>query len=53
VYAKLEITQADVVAGSTGGWIAMNHAIYARGRVRRLVLLGPMGLPPWRAISPS
>jgi len=49
VYEKLEITQADVVAGSMGGWIAMNHAIYAPDRVRRLVLLGPMGLPPWRA----
>jgi pimeloyl-ACP methyl ester carboxylesterase len=32
-----------------GGCIAMNHAIYAPDRVRRLVLLGPMGLPPWRA----
>jgi pimeloyl-ACP methyl ester carboxylesterase len=49
VYEKLNITQADVVAGSMGGWIAMNHAIYAPDRVRRLVLLGPMGLPPWRA----
>jgi pimeloyl-ACP methyl ester carboxylesterase len=49
VYAKLEIAQADVVAGSMGGWIAMNHAIYSPERVRRLVLLGPMGLPPWRA----
>ena len=49
VYEKLNITQADVVAGSMGGWIAMNHAIYAPNQVRRLVLLGPMGLPPWRA----
>jgi pimeloyl-ACP methyl ester carboxylesterase len=49
VYEKLEITQADVVAGSMGGWIAMNHAIYAPDHVRRLVLLGPMGLSPWRA----
>jgi pimeloyl-ACP methyl ester carboxylesterase len=49
VYEQLAITQADVVAGSMGGWIAMNHAIHAPDRVRRLVLLGPMGLPPWRA----
>jgi pimeloyl-ACP methyl ester carboxylesterase len=49
VYEQLEITRADVVAGSMGGWIAMNDAIYAPDRVRRLVLLGPMGLPPWRA----
>jgi pimeloyl-ACP methyl ester carboxylesterase len=49
VYERLELRQADVVAGSMGGWIAMNHAIYAPGHVRRLVLLGPMGLSPWRA----
>jgi pimeloyl-ACP methyl ester carboxylesterase len=49
VYEKLEITRADFVAGSMGGWIAMNHAIYVPNHVRRLVLLGPMGLSPWRA----
>jgi len=49
VYEQLDLTQVDVVAGSMGGWIAMNHAIHAPHRVRRLVLLGPMGLPPWRA----
>ena len=38
-----------MVAGSMGGWIAMNYAIYAPERLRRLVLLGPMGLAPWRA----
>jgi pimeloyl-ACP methyl ester carboxylesterase len=26
----------------------MNYAIYAPCRVRRLVLLGPVGLPAWR-----
>jgi pimeloyl-ACP methyl ester carboxylesterase len=45
----LVIASADVVAGSMGGWIAMNHAICAPHRMRRLVLLGPMGLPSWRA----
>jgi pimeloyl-ACP methyl ester carboxylesterase len=49
LYEKLEITQADVVAGSMGGWIAMNHGIYVPKHVRRLVLLAPMGLSPWRA----
>jgi pimeloyl-ACP methyl ester carboxylesterase len=48
VHERLNITRADVVAGSMGGWIAMNHAIYAPYRLRRLVLLGPMGLPAWR-----
>jgi pimeloyl-ACP methyl ester carboxylesterase len=49
VFTALEVSAADMVAGSMGGWIAMNHAIYAPDRVRRMVLLGPMGLPPWRA----
>ncbi len=49
VFSGLDLTAADMVAGSMGGWIAMNHAIYAPDRVRRLVLLGPMGLAPWRA----
>jgi pimeloyl-ACP methyl ester carboxylesterase len=49
VFEQLAITRADVVAGSMGGWIAMNQAIHAPHRVRRLALLGPMGLPPWRA----
>jgi pimeloyl-ACP methyl ester carboxylesterase len=49
VFASLDITRADVVAGSMGGWIAMNHAICAPDRLRGLVLLGPMGLAPWRA----
>ena len=49
VFAALDLTAADMIGGSMGGWIAMNHAIYAPDRVRRLVLLGPMGLAPWRA----
>ena len=49
VYAALDLTEADMIGGSMGGWIAMNHAIYAPVRVRRLVLLGPMGLAPWHA----
>jgi pimeloyl-ACP methyl ester carboxylesterase len=49
VFAALDLPAADMVAGSMGGWIAMNHAILAPDKVRRLVLLGPMGLPPWRA----
>ncbi len=49
VFAALDITMADMIGGSMGGWIAMNHAIYAPERVRRLALVAPMGLAPWRA----
>jgi pimeloyl-ACP methyl ester carboxylesterase len=49
VFAALDLRASDMIGGSMGGWIAMNHAIYAPDRVRRLVLLGPMGLAPWRA----
>jgi pimeloyl-ACP methyl ester carboxylesterase len=47
VFNELGIEQADVIGASMGGWIAMNHAIHAPERVRRIVLLGPMGLPSW------
>lgn len=47
VFDELGIEQADIISASMGGWITMNHAIYAPERVRRMVLLGPMGLPSW------
>jgi pimeloyl-ACP methyl ester carboxylesterase len=50
-YEGLRLSKTDIVAGSMGGWIAMNRAIYAPDSVRRLVLLGPMGLPSWRATA--
>jgi pimeloyl-ACP methyl ester carboxylesterase len=49
VYAELGIEATDIVAGSMGGWIALNRAIIAPERVRKLVLLGPMGLPTWHS----
>ena len=49
VCAALDLTVPDMIGGSMGGWIAMNRAIYASERVRRLALLGPMGLAPWRS----
>jgi pimeloyl-ACP methyl ester carboxylesterase len=49
VYGGLDLAQPDVVAGSMGGWIALNRAIHAPDAVRRLALLGPMGLPSRRA----
>lgn len=47
VCAELGVQRADVIGGSMGGWIALNHAIEAPDRVRNLVLLGPMGLASW------
>ena len=47
VFAGLEIEAANVVASSMGGWIALNYAADFPGRVTRLCLLGPMGLPSW------
>lgn len=38
---------ADVIAGSHGGWIGMHFTANAPARVRRLVLLVPMGLASW------
>ena len=38
---------ADVMAGSHGGWIGMHFAASSPARVRRLVLLVPMGLASW------
>lgn len=56
VYAALGLSSPDLVGGSMGGWIAMHRAIEAPASVRRLVLLGPMGLPSLRtstaAIAP-
>lgn len=47
VFDGLGLTVADVVAGSHGGFIGMHFAANAPARVRRLVLLVPMGLASW------
>ncbi len=49
VFDELGIGRAHVIGSSMGGWLAMNHAIYAPHRLSRLVLLGPMGMPTWLA----
>jgi pimeloyl-ACP methyl ester carboxylesterase len=41
----LDIERSDVIAGSYGGWLAMHYATLMPERVRRLVLIVPMGLP--------
>lgn len=45
----LRIDAANFVAASMGGWIALHFAADAPARVRRLALLGPMGLSSWPA----
>lgn len=47
IYTELGITRADVIGGSMGGWVAMHSAINTPDSLRKLVLLGPMGLPSW------
>lgn len=47
VFNELGVERADVIGSSYGGWITMNHAIHAPERVKRIALLGPMGLPSW------
>jgi pimeloyl-ACP methyl ester carboxylesterase len=41
---QLGIGQADVVGASLGGWFATEFALRHPGRVRRLVLVAPLGL---------
>ena len=40
----LGVERSVVIAGSNGGWIAMNYTIRYPGRVSKLILTGPMGL---------
>jgi pimeloyl-ACP methyl ester carboxylesterase len=42
----LGVNSAHVIGASNGGYIATNYALYAPERVKKLVLLGPMGLTP-------
>jgi pimeloyl-ACP methyl ester carboxylesterase len=41
---QLKLTQVDIVACSIGGWIAAEIASKVPERVRRLVLVGPVGV---------
>ena len=42
----LRITQTDILGHSYGGWLALNFALNASGRIKRLILLAPLGLRP-------
>ncbi len=46
VLDRLGVRRALFAGGSAGGCLALNFAIGYPERVERLVLLGPMGLPP-------
>ena len=43
---QLGVGQADVIGASYGGFIATNYAIHAPDRVKKMALLGPMGVTP-------
>ena len=42
----LGITQTHLLGHSYGGWLALNFALKASERVKRLILLAPVGLQP-------
>ena len=41
VFNELNITEADVVGASYGGWVTINLALFAPERVKKIVLLSP------------
>jgi pimeloyl-ACP methyl ester carboxylesterase len=42
----LGVTQTHMVGHSYGGWLTLNFASRAPGRIKRLILLAPLGLQP-------
>ena len=40
------ITQTDILGHSYGGWLALNFALRVSERIKRLILLAPLGLQP-------
>ena len=42
----LGITQTHILGHSYGGWLALNFALSVSGRIKRLILLSPLGLQP-------
>ncbi|MCB0589470.1 MAG: alpha/beta hydrolase [Phaeodactylibacter sp.] len=51
VLDELGVGDAFFAGGSAGGCLALNFAIDHPERVKRLVLLGPMGLPPTNLLT--
>ncbi len=46
VLEGLGITQPHLLGHSYGGWLALNFALKASERIKRLILLAPLGLQP-------
>jgi len=47
VLDALSITQTHILGHSYGGWLALNFALSAPERIKRLILLAPVGLQPF------
>jgi pimeloyl-ACP methyl ester carboxylesterase len=47
---KLGVQKVDLIGASNGGYIALNYSVYAPERVKKIVLLCPMGISPPRAV---
>ena len=46
ISSKLGVAQSHVISASVGGYVATNYALNAPERVKKLILLGPMGVTP-------
>ena len=46
VLDELRIIQTHILGHSYGGWLALNFALSAPERIKRLILLAPLGLQP-------
>jgi pimeloyl-ACP methyl ester carboxylesterase len=44
VYKGLELSEANLIGASNGGYVAINHALYVPEQVSKLILMAPSGI---------